>query len=61
MSKNKKAKKRKKKKSNYEILSEIRNTWFINPVTKIVDKNKKDKKNLRKETKEIIKNALEDI
>lgn len=40
----------KKKKSNYELMKEIRGTWTLNPVTKIHDNN--IKKNIKKDRRQ---------
>lgn len=40
----------KKKKSNFELMKEIRGTWTLNPVTRVHDNN--IKKNIKKERRQ---------
>lgn len=50
----------KKKKSNFELMKEIRGTWTLNPVTRVHDNNiKKNTKKERKQGKNLCKSYEE--
>jgi hypothetical protein len=42
-------------KSYVKILKTIRNTWNMNPITRVHDKNKKRKENQKKQVRNIMK------
>ena len=46
-----------KKKTSYDSMKEIRNSWSINPRTRVQDNELKDKKKRRQEEKKIIKDG----
>lgn len=49
----------KKKKTQLDLLQEIRATWSINPITRIHDNDlKKNKKKMRSEGRKAVKKAL---
>ncbi|HEX3030193.1 MAG TPA: hypothetical protein VHT34_13025 [Clostridia bacterium] len=47
-----------KKKSNFEIMKEIRGSWSINPRTRVQDNEIKNKKKRRQEEKKLIKDGF---
>jgi hypothetical protein len=46
-------------KKTYEIYQSLRNTWIMNPVTRIKENEKKNKKKERQSSKKNIKNYYE--
>ncbi len=47
-----------KKKSNFEIMKEIRGSWVINPRTRVQENEMRNKKKRRQEEKKLIKDGF---
>jgi len=48
-----------KKKSAFDYIKEIRNSWVINPRTRVQENNTKNKKKRRQDEKKIVKDGYE--
>jgi len=48
-----------KKKNTFDYIKEIRNSWTINPRTRVQENETKDKKKRRQEEKKVIRDWLE--
>ncbi len=49
----------KKNKSSYDYIKQIRNSWVINPRTRVKENDMRNKKKRRQEEKKMIKDSFE--